>query len=665
MRLFMIVLLSLPMMLLAEVQLPSYISDHMVIQQGTPFPLSGKGATPSLPLEVIYASKTYQTQVNSDGSWQLTLEAQPAGGPHIIQIKQGEHQYTINDVLVGEVWLGGGQSNMEWAFGGSDVVEEALAKADLNQLRFFRVEHDTSPEPKDDLIGEWIICTPETAPSFSAIGFLFSDQLIRDKQVPVGFIQSAYGGTFIEPWIPFYALQNLSFMNGRVQAQTSNLENLYSNAQALEEDRQQWRQIQYAPDPGNRGKFMGFHRADFDDSKWETILLPDTFENSNLIMDGAVWFRKTVTLPDGWTPPATLSLSTIDDFDITYVNGEEIGRTDQATPRYWVHKRVYPNIDTIDNKLSIAIRVYDHYGMGGFTGISADMMLEDSKGNRIPLAGEWRYHVSIKLPDIMNDPSARPPPSDDDKANLAYLYNAMIAPLTHYPIRGFLWYQGENNAHKPEHYDQLFTALINSWRTQWREHAGVGDEEALPFLFCQLANFQALQRDPHEGGWAPIRAEQEAALALPNTAMASLIDCGEADDVHPRDKQTPAKRLYNAALAVAYGQDVSYRHPAFSEWKTWKGDTLLLSIDNTEGKLTTSDGEPPRGFAVRDDSDTWHWATAVIIGNKIMLTPPIEVTPEAITAVCYSWANNPIGNVVNANGLPLLPFDTSYEALSQ
>lgn len=627
-----------------DVRLPKIFSDHMVLQRDQPIPVWGT-ANPGGEVVVTLGEARATATADESGRWQAELPAMEAGGPHEMTVAAADTlQFT--DVLVGEVWVASGQSNMEWRLEETDQGEAAIAAADRPQMRLFTVEHDVSATPKADVeaASGWEAASPETARSFSAVAYHFGRMLQDSLGVPVGLISTSWGGTRAEAWTSREGLQDLPAFRSQIeQLETeaggdvsTSFDSLYARMNAAYEA-----EIR-ALDAGYTDS-TSWADTSVTASGWATMRLPAAWEAAGLDgLDGVVWFRKEITLPTDWaSEDLTLHLGLIDDADSTWVNGQVVGST-----RGWQNRRAYtvPASATQPGRNVIAVRVLDTGGEGGLRGEPDSLRLERESGARLPLEGPWAYQVGLDLR-VQDVPPSPPRPQDFPTV----LYNAMVHPLIPYGIRGVIWYQGESNAGRAYQYRTLFAEMIRDWRAQW----GQGD---VPFLFVQLANFMEPQTDPNEASaWAELREAQAMALDLPNTGMAVTIDIGEADDIHPRNKTDVGERLARWALANTYGRDnLVYSGPLYRRMEQ-AGDSIRIHFDHAQGGLATSGGEPPRGFVIAGADRAFVQAEAQIDGNTVVVFSPDVQDPVAVR---YGWANNPDVNLYNQAGLPAVPFRT-------
>ncbi len=618
-----------------DVRLPVLFTDHMVLQRDTPITVWG-WAAPGGMVRASIDGNEVETRAGADSTWHLTLPPMPAGGPHTLTIA-GAETITLDDVLVGEVWVASGQSNMEWPIQASKDAEAEIQAADFPEIRLFKVTRSAAYAPQQAVEAEgWHAVTPETIPEFSAVAYFFGRKLHQDLGVPIGLVETAWGGTPAEAWTSGPALKKLPDF----AEQVADIEASDGEPTTFEEQRAAWLQRLMEQDEGYEQGRPRWAEADFDASGWASMDVPQLWEGAGLPgYDGIVWFRRSFNLPAGWTGQAvTLNLAMIDDVDTTWVNGVKVG----STGLYNAHRAYTVPADVLQpGANTIAVRVLDTGGGGGIWGEPEDMNLTRGSATQ-SLAGAWAYKPGIAAG------VDQPMPPRRMQNQPTTLYNAMLAPLIPYTIRGAIWYQGESNAGRAYQYRALFSAMIQDWRTRW-------DLSDFPFYFVQLANFMQAQQNPVEAEtWPELREAQTMALDLPNTAQAVIIDIGEADDIHPRNKQDVGLRLALAALNQTYGQnDVVYSGPAFREM-TKEADALRLHFDHCGGGLVARDGAL-KGFAIAGADSQFVWAEAQIDGETVIVSSPAVPDPVAAR---YAWANNPVISLFNQEGLPASPFRT-------
>ncbi len=628
-----------------NIQLPKIFGDHMVLQQQARIPVWGT-ADPGGYLTVQLDKQNRRTIAGTDGKWRVDLSDLKAGGPHTMRII-GRDTIQYSDVMVGEVYLCSGQSNMEWPVSRVRDAETEIANATYPKIRLFKVERNAAVVPLTDVISSgWQPCSSETVTGFSAVGYLFGRDLYRELSVPIGLIQSAWGGTPAEPWtsprtlsmLPDYKDQiEFYYSPERVQPQAS--KPFAERLQEWQKERDDWIAEMNQSDPGLHDSGMPWFLPRLDVRDWGSISLPLLWESSAIgNYDGIVWFRKNVTVPESWRGHSlTLHLGGIDDQDITWFNGVRVGSTD-----HYSAPRAYAIPDSLirfgDNV--IAVRAFDYGGAGGMGGGVNQYKLKTDTGDSVGLAGEWYYKVSNEDPDTRLLPM-RP------EHQPAALYHAMIAPLIPYAIRGSIWYQGESNASKAYAYRTLFPAMITDWRLNW----GQGD---FPFFFVQLANYMALQVFPEESNWAELREAQLMTLSLPNTGMAVIIDIGDASDIHPKNKQDVGRRLALQALDQVCKQKIESCGPLYKSMKV-EGNKIRIFFDHVDGGLTLKGSNRLRGFTIAGADRKFVWADAIIDGSTVIVSGPEVSNPVAVR---YAWANNPVCNLYNQANLPASPFRT-------
>ncbi|MFH1496716.1 MAG: sialate O-acetylesterase [Verrucomicrobiota bacterium] len=632
-------------------RLASPFQDHAVLQRDQTLPVWG-WAEPDTRVRVTLAGHEAHALSNAQGDWLVRLPALPAGGPHTLAVESpanGE-TLTISDLLVGEVWLASGQSNMNWTLNQSrPLTDETIATADFPAIRFFDVARRTHLGPHRTVGGSWKPATPDNAPHFSAVAYSFARRLHRELGVPVGILSASWGGTIIESWTSRATLAHNPDLADRLAAY---------EATAWTADR--WKHgASLGPDgrqpnpalPADPGRTVDWHSADLDDSAWTPINLPATWQSAGEKYSGVFWFRRTVDLPAGWAGrDLELHLGAVDKQDITHVNGVEIGRTGAGVEdRHWNAPRTYrvPAGLAERGTLNIAVRAYSFIYDGGLIGPASAMKLHpvDDPGAAIPLAGGWRFRREHDFGVVV--PPA-PVPGHGEPNSPHMLFDNMIAPLVPCALRGAIWYQGESNEATAGIYGRLLRDLVQDWRRQW----GL---PGLAFHVVQLPGFRAPQAHQPDSGWARLREAQAAVLDLPGTGLTTIIDLGEAGDIHPKDKLPVGERLAQSALADTYGRDITARGPLAAGF-TVTGDTMRIEFSNTGGGLVTSDGAPPGFLFLAGEDRVFHPAASRIERNALLVASPAVPAPVAAR---YAWADNPAGcNLANREGLPASPFRT-------
>ncbi|WP_158218430.1 sialate O-acetylesterase [Roseateles puraquae] len=618
----------------ADVRLAEVFGEHMVLQRDRPLRLWGQ-ATPGKTLAVALAGRRAQVKVGASGRWQVQFPPLPAGGPHRLTVA-GDGSVELQDVLIGDVWLLGGQSNMEWPLAPTDTGPQDIASPQNPQLRQLRVPLRASLQPEAEIApAPWVVAEPGRVGEFSAIGYHFARRLQSVQGIPIGLVNVAWGGSMLETWVRRDAALQDPDLAPAVRALPADNAS-YSTALR---QRLSARVTVWQPGlPLDGGDATGWSAAQDLDAAWPTLQAPGVWEGQGLAdLDGVVWLRKRIELsPAQAAGAAELHLAKVDDCDEVWVNSQRVGGQcgyDQPR-RYAVPAGVLrPGANWI------AVRVTDTGGGGGFHGDAAAMRLDTAAGS-VPLAGLWRARVE-KIT-VADQPTA------NDAPTLAH--NGLIAPLHGLSVRGVLWYQGESNVWRAEAYAGTFRRLIQDWRGQF------GDAK-LPFLFVQLASFLPLaDNQPGAGGWPELREAQAAALTLPHTGMATAIDVGDANDIHPRNKRTLGERLAALALRELGLRGAPAGGPRVIGHET-RGDTLVLRLADTAGGLRPARaGEPLRGFLVAGADRRWVPAEARLEGDRIVLRSAAVAQPVAAR---YAWVNNTSeANVVGGDGLPLPPLRT-------
>ena len=644
-----LVLLSASIVARAEVRLPAILSDNMVLQQQTKVRIWGT-ANPGERVTVTLQKESSHAVADKQGHWETWLNTGKAGGPFELTVK-GDNLLTIKNVLIGEVWLCSGQSNMEWplinTFGGAETV----AQAKYPEIRLFTVEKHTSTTPLTDVVGHWVVTTPDDAAHFSAVGYFFGRELYQRLKVPVGLIHSSWGGTPAEAWTSHEGMLSSPELKPILDRYESSLNALPQAKEAYARALAQWEEKNLYIDAGNKGEALGYADPATATADWSKMDLPQQFETAGLLIDGAVWFRKVLDLPQSWAgKELVLNLPPVDDQDVTYFNGTKVGSIGRETPNSYLVPRKYvvPGSLVRPGKNVIAVRVFDSAGEGGFSRGGAMSLgpAGAAESEVMSLRGVWDYKVELALEPKHPDWGTRPEAVGvGNQNNPSVLYNAMIAPLVPFAIRGVVWYQGESNAGRSYQYRTLFPIMIRDWRKAWGS--------VFPFYFVQLANWHAHKAEPDESDWAELREAQMMTLREPQTGMAVIIDVGDEIDLHPRNKLDVGRRLAAWALADTYGQKVTPSGPLFDRYKT-EGDRVRIHF-KYGADLKTIDGGPVKGFAIAGEDRHFVWAEARIEGDSVVVSSPTVLKPVAVR---YGWADNPIVNLYNGAGLPASPFRT-------
>lgn len=637
-RLFCLALLGLAHAVNAKITLPSMFTDNMVLQQKTRAAIWGKATGKRVTVTTSWNNKRYEVAASAQGDWLVKVATPSYGGPYTITISDGE-AVTLKNVLIGEVWICSGQSNMEMPLAGWGKVlnfEQEIAAADFPQIRLLQTLHVTSNLPKEDVPvsnGGWQPCTPQYVADFSAVAYFFAREIYQHKKIPIGLIHTSWGGTVAEAWTSAGTLEKMDDFKAAVEKvkQSDDQTARAGFVTAM----QSWQQQVSAKDEGLSGNWQA---TSLDVSTWQHMQFPARWETDGLDdFDGIIWFRRKITVPEALAGKDMVAdLGTIDDNDITYFNGEEIGRTDGHGQyrRYTIPARL---VKAGENE--ITIRIFDTGGNGGMDKEPAPYLTQGNE--KLPLTGDWQYKIGL---DLKKMPARPEDPGGPNRASV--LYNAMMHPFIRYAIRGAIWYQGESNAYRAQQYAHLFPAMIKDWRELWAQ----GD---FPFYFVQLANWMKVEDRPVDAAWAELREAQLKTLSLPNTGMAVAIDIGDAVDIHPKNKQEVGKRLALNALAKTYHMKIECNGPVFVKQQI-ENDKIRLTFKSAFG-MKTSDGGALKGFAIAGEDKKFYWADAVVEGNDIVVSSSQVAKPVAVR---YAWANNPVCNLINGAGLPASPFRT-------
>lgn len=632
---------------LPRTRLASLFTQHAVLQAGQTCPVWGWD-TPGRSLTLRLGGITAEARADAGGNFLFELPAMDPGGPHTLVV-EGSSRVELADVWFGEVWLASGQSNMEWPVSAARDARREVAAARWPAIRSFKVEPRPSLQEEVECGGQWEVCSPETAAELSAVGYYFARELHEALGVPVGIIDATWGGTCIEAWTSPAALgpvlPSLDQTRARLAADLLELPRLRAEYQQAVLD---WQTASLPADTENRGLALGWAAAALDDAGWRELDLPAFWQSHGMAFNGVVWFRRAIEVPSGWAGQAlTLRLGALDDFDHAYFDGEEVGRTPPGTLDAHRVRRKYPVPGRLvrGGRHVVAVRVFDHFGGGGFAGPASEMFLEcAASGERIALAGPWRLAVEREIPLLpMSVFESLPPPPLALALQHApgALFNGMLAPLVPYGLRGALWYQGESNVDRHREYRTLFVAFMRDLRTRW----GQGQ---FPFYYVQLANFVA------SPSWPRLREAQAGAEIEPETGMVVTLDVGDAHDIHPTNKQEVGRRLALLARARTYGEAALPCQGPRLERVSIEGSQARVRFASAAG-LRTADGRAPRGFTLAGPDGRHVEAQAMIEGGDVILSSPEVGRP---CAVRYAFSDAPDVNLQNGAGLPAAPFRT-------
>lgn len=626
----------------AEVTLPTFFTSNMVLQQKASVPLWGTTNASHLKVTTSWDNKTYDVKA-SGSDFTLTIKTPSYGGPYTITFDDGD-QTVLSNILIGEVWLCSGQSNMEMPLEGWGKVlnyQEEIKNANYPQIRLLQAEHIANEVPQDNLVvqnGGWQVCSPATIPLFSSTAYFFARKIYKEKNIPIGLVHSSWGGTVLEAWTSAGALRTIHDFDTQLDAQ-ENEDARTAQERKYAEDLKAWNAKIMAADKGYQNDKPVFADPAFDDSKWQTIEVPSFYENKGFPdFDGVMWYRRTIVLGDNGDDGVGAILEYYaDDNDKLWINGREIGSTEgyNVLRHYTIPAGVLKKGENI-----VTIRVVDTGGGGGLYGPENVGMKLGYNAYAISLVGGWKVAVGANFSELPPAPAIASAPNRP-----SVLYNAMIHPLIGFKFAGAIWYQGESNAERAQQYQTLFPLMINDWREK------LGDRK-LPFIFVQLAAYKQAKAEPAPSSWAELREAQAMALKLPNTGMIVATDIGDAEDIHPKNKQEVGERLARVALAKVYGTKIDYSGPAYKSFAK-KGNAITVEFDFKDG--LKANGATLKGFAIAGDDKVFYWADAKIEGGKVVVSSAKVANPVAVR---YNWADNPDGNLTNASGLPAVPFRT-------
>jgi sialate O-acetylesterase len=625
-----LLLVMLPPFLEAKVKLPRLVSDGMVLQRDTKLIIWG-WASPSEKVKVEFAGKTCQTIADKQGNWKAELPPAAAGGPFNMKVNEIE----IHDILIGDVWLCSGQSNMELPVRRVlDLYNDEIQNVNNTDIRLFRssVRKDFQTPQTDYSDGSWLPATRENIMDFSAVAYFFASEVYRKYKVPVGLISTAIGGSPAESWLSEAPAKKylVKWMEGQAR-----IDSILASEKLKEgnEKHFNWFEELNRNDPG----VSKWSKTNVNVSDWPLISLPGYWTEKGVDMQyGSIWFYKEFEIPDSLAnKEAVLRLGRIIDSDSAFVNGTFVGTISyQYPPRIY---KIHPDV-LKPGKNKLMVRVISQNGNGGFVEEKPYKILIGSQV--IDLTGDWKYHTGA----IMRRDSSLVPL----QFRPGGLYNGLINPITGFQLKGVIWYQGESNTGRAKEYAQLFQDLISDWRIQFKN-------PYLPFLYVQLANLGRPEKKPAENGWAELRESQRQALQLLNTGMAVTYDIGEWNDIHPLNKKEVARRLALESVRVAYHDSSVVSSGPLYESMEISDKSIILTFKSVGSGLFTNCFL--EGFQIAGTDGQFVWANAVVISkNKVRVWSKSVTSP---TTVRYAWEGNPAGaNLKNKEGLPASPFIT-------
>jgi sialate O-acetylesterase len=615
--------------------------DHAVLQRDKPIKVWGHAA-PGERVTVSLASSDARARADASGSWQVQLPPLPAGGPFVLTARgaSGTTQ-TASDILVGDVFLCSGQSNMEWPVSRARDADEEISTAALPEIRMLTVQHATASMPVGSFQTpvSWQVAGPDTVGSWSAVCFFFARELRKSTHTPIGLIHSSWGGSNIRPWISATALRGLGSYDPALALLALHAQDpKKAQAQFGAQWEDWWRahtRDASGQEPWQPNANGSWRTAPAALGDWRTWGVPELEH-----FTGLVWYRTHVILTAQQAQSAaTLNLGPINQIDETWVNGRTLGNTfGYGTERtYTIDPGLLHEGDNV-----VVVNVLSTYGRGGLLGDQAARSLRFANGESVPLHGPWQYAIA---PVELGYPPQAPWQS---VAGLTTMYNAMIAPLGAFGLKGVLWYQGESNTGEPQTYEALLTALMADWRRQF----GAG----LPFLIVQLPQFGRESATPVESGWASLRDAQRQAVAKDShAALAVTIDIGDPRNLHPANKQDVGTRLARAARHLIYGEPVTPSGPVAHAAIRRGADAVAVEFNEVDGELLAYSHRNPIGFELCGDAvGSCRYAQSRIEGTRVVLAVGEMPAP---TRVRYCWGDSPICNLFDGAGLPAGPFE--------
>ncbi len=622
----------------AEIRLARIFSDGVVLQRQKPVPVWG-WANPGAKFNVSFAGQTKPATADPSGKWTVSFAPMEAGGPFELKISGDGENLTVKDVLVGEVWLCSGQSNMEWTVKQADNFAREKLDADYPQIRHFYVEHKVEIEPQKDLkSGDWKKASPETVGDFTAIGFFFARELYKKLKVPVGLVHSSWGGSQIEGWISREGMVSSDVLGdyGR------NLPRTWAGADELLERNLKRITLGDANRQPTLEDEKEYTKPGYDFSRWHTGGNPVGQWDWKGVwaFRGNGFMARQFEIPERFAGQGiAVGLAEYHGFIEVYINGRMQYSGTATGGKMLFHllpEFLKPGENRLVVKMNKAVEP-EWYGLG-LQGSADDVYLAMGT-EKIPLADGWKLMPSFAEPHQYAHSS--------NNVGTA-IYNGMIAPLVPFAMRGALWYQGETNAGRSFQYRKTFPLLINDWRRKWNDD--------FYFYFVQLSSFGANQSSNAGSGWAELREAQAMTLSLPKTGMAVTIDIGNANDIHPTNKQDVGRRLAANALKLTYGLDVPYSSPLYDSVKFENGRAIVAFKFVYDGLTVKDRYGYVRGFEIAGSDRKFFYAKAEISGDKVIVSSEKVKNPVAVR---YAWSDAPVDvNLYNSAGFPVAPFRT-------
>lgn len=619
-------------------------TSHAVLQRDCELPIWGT-AKPGAKVVVKLDDTAAEAVADADGKWcvRFPAQTQPGLGHTLVLSVDGADAVTLDDIAIGDVWLCSGQSNMDMSYGwGLTRGKEDVEKNAYDDIRLFDDHNAVSFDPLDTLMYkyEWKTCSFESARTFSACGYFFGAALHEKLPgVPLGLIEASWSGSPIKTWL---SAESYSAADPACAAELENLQkarvdyDAQGGKEAFEKRLALW-----TAETNAKGDIPEAFQENYDDSTWTTVSLPTTFEEQfKGAYDGCVWYRRTVTLTTAQAAAANavLHFGAIDDKDITYVNGQQVGEC-----AVYNQPRDYklPAGLLREGANTIVTKTFDFGGGGGFTEKKADALCITFDGaDTVPLAGEWKslgFAYDPKPVDAGGVSSWTP----------CACYNAMLHPLFPMAVKGAIWYQGCSDVGHADLYDRVFRAMAADWRAHFTHPDG------LPVYLVQLASFMQTHDAPFNSAWADMRwTHMKLGETLEKSGSAVAIDIGHPTDIHPKDKKTVGERLARLALVRTYGQKDLVEAGPIPVAATYADGKVTVAFKNATD-LIISEGDELKGFQLGNAEWQFQWVKASIQGPTVVIDVPEGMEPAFVR---YAWDDFPVCNLVGAENLPCGPF---------
>lgn len=633
---FILLFLLISQLTFAQLKVARLFSDHVVLQRQKPIPVWG-WAKAKDKITVTLAGQTQMAITDANGKWQVRFNPLEAGGPFMMSVSDKTNSLRINDILIGEVWLCSGQSNMEFMVKQADNFKVEKKNANFPQIRHFFVEHEVTMTPETDLkTGEWKVASEETVGDFTAVGFFFAREIYQKLNIPVGLLHSSWGGSQIEGWISKEGMVS----NDEFKNYAQNLPNNWMDADVIQDKklRKQLFGNDFMPTVEDEKKYVS---ANYDFSKWHNGDSPlGQWDWKGIwAFRGTSFMARNVEISSEMANQlTTLGLGIQDAQNEIYINGKLVAEGILKGVRKIVIPANTWKVGTNSLMVKFGKMIDPAWYGSGLMGTNEDLFVSANK-EKVSLTNGWKLM-----------------PSFVDKHEYVHssnnvgtsIYNGMIAPLVPFAVRGALWYQGETNAGRAYQYRQSFPLMINDWRKKW--------DDDFSFYFVQLANYGGYQNSNQGSNWAELREAQTMTLSLPKTGMAVITDIGNPNDIHPTNKRDVGHRLALNALKKDYGQEIVFSSPMYDN-VAFGGNNATISFRYVGGGLMAKDKFGYlKGFEIAGEDKVFYYAKAEIVGDKVVVTHPKNQKPIAVR---YAWADSPMdANLFNAEGLPACPFRT-------